>query len=220
MTTKVTTVINSVKTTLQETEVQGVRWTNDEIISYLNDACRFLSENEPDAFADNSEFYCVLGTRQEIPENATRLIDVVRNLEGRKTPLTTIDKGTLNAVRPSWHSENPSNQQELFFSDDRDPKRFYVYPPAKAGSLLEIVCALEPRHHFIAEAQDQSSMMQVNDRYIPAIMNFILYRAFDKDSDTAGNFSRAQTYLRNAYTSLGIKMQNTGRISPNNEANK
>mgnify|MGYP007046356717 FL=1 len=190
------------------------------IISYLNDACRFLAENEPDAFSDNSEFFCVIGTRQELPSNATRLIDIVRNLEGKKTPLTPSDKTTMNAIRPNWHSENPSTQQELFFNDDRDSKRFYVYPPAKAGSLLEIVIALEPRHHFIAEAQDKSSLMQVNDRYIPSIMNYMLYRAFDKDSDTAGNFSRAQTYLRNAYTSLGVKMRNTGRISPNNEANK
>ena len=220
MTTTVTTVVNSVKTTLQETEAKGVRWTNDEIVSYLNDACRFLAENEPDAFSDNSEFQCIGGTRQELPEKAARLIDIVRNLEGKKTPLTSSDKATLSAMRPSWHSENPTTQQELFFTDDRDPKRFYVYPPAKAGSLLEVVCALEPRHHFIGEAQDKSSLMQVNDRYVPAIMNFILYRAFDKDSDTSGNFSRAQTYLRNAYTSLGIKMQNTGRISPNNEANK
>ena len=220
MTTTVTTVIDSVKTTLQETETEGVRWTNAELIDYLNDACRFLAENEPDAFSDNSEFECVVGTRQELPINATRLIDIVRNLEGKKLPLFTTEQSTLNCTRPSWHSENPTTQQELFFSDDRDPKRFYVYPPAKAGSLLEIVCTLNPRIHLTKEAQDKETTMQMNDRYVPAIMNFILFRAFDKDSDSSGNFNRAQTYLRNAYTSLGIKMQNTGRISPNNEANK
>lgn len=220
MTTTVTTVINSVKVTLQETTEEGVRWTNAELVDYLNDACRFLAENEPDAFADNSEFECVSGTRQELPINATRLIDVVRNLEGKKHPVFSSDKATLNTARPNWHSENPTNQQELFFSDDRDPKRFYVYPPAMVGSLLEIVCTLDPRIHLTKEAQDKSSLMQMNDRYVPAVMNFILFRAFDKDADAAGNFSRAQNYLRNAYTSLGIKMQNTGRISPNNEANK
>lgn len=220
MTTKVTTVINSVKVTLQETEVEGVRWTNEELVDYLNDACRFLAENEPDAFADNSVFECVSGTRQELPINATRLIDIVRNLEGKKLPLMASDKSTLNTARPNWHSENPTTQQELFFSDDRDPKRFYVYPPATAGSLIEIVCTLDPRIHTTKEAQDKISPMQMNDRYIPAVMNYILFRAFDKDSDTSGNFNRSQSYLRNAYTSLGIKMQNTGRISPNNEANK
>lgn len=220
MTTTVTTVINSVKTTLQETEDEGVRWSNEELIDYLNDACRFLAENEPDAFSDNSEFECVTGTRQELPANATRLIDIVRNLEGKKFPLFASDQSTLNTARPNWHSENPTTQQELFFSDDRDPKRFYVYPPAKAGSLLEIVCTLDPVEHLTKESQDKESLMQMNDRYIPTIISYILFRAFDKDSDTSGNFSRAQTYLRNAYTSLGIKMQNTARISPNNGANK
>jgi hypothetical protein len=220
MTTLVTTLINAVKKTLQEEGVEGVRWTNAELIEYLNDSCRFLVEYEPDAFADNSSFACVAGTRQEVPENVTRLISIVRNLEGRKIPVIITDRSALDSMRPYWHSENPTNQQELYFVDDRDSKRFYVYPPAVDGSLLEIISAMEPVRHLAVEAQNNSSSLQVNDRYVPALMNYMLHRAFDKDSDTAGNFSRSQTYLQNAYNALQVKVQNTNRVSPNRQGNE
>tara|TARA_R110002033_G_scaffold170862_2_gene214576 strand:+ start:16380 stop:17036 length:657 start_codon:yes stop_codon:yes gene_type:complete len=217
MTTLVTTLIDSVKTTLQETTDDGVRWKNDELISYLNDASRFLAENEPDAYAANVTFECVTGTKQTIPDNSTRLLDVVRNLDGKKWAVSVVDKNTLNSARPNWHAENPTNQQELFYSDDRNPKQFYVYPPATQGSLLETVLSLEPVRHLPKESQDKISLLQVNDRYVPALMNYILFRAFDKDSDTGGNYQRSQGYLQGAYNSLGIKMQNTARISPNTQ---
>lgn len=220
MTTRVTILINDVKKTLQETEEEGVRWTNEELIEYLNGACRFLIEYAPEAFADNSEFECAVGTRQEIPVNAARVLSIVRNLEGRKSPVTNTDRSTLDSMRPYWHSENPTNQQELYFVDDRDSKRFYVYPPAKDKSLLEIICAMEPKRHITKEAQDNESLLQVNDRYVPALMNYILHRAYDKDADTSGNFSRSQTYLQNAYNALQVKVQNTNRVSPNRPGNE
>jgi len=158
--------------------------------------------------------------RQELPVYAVRLINVTRNLEGRQLPIMPSDIAVLSSVRPNWMAETPTNQQEFFLYDDRDPKRFYVYPPATAGSLIELVCALEPKKHLPKEYEDNETLLRVNDRYYPALMNYVLHRAYDKDADDAGNFTRSQTYLQSAYNALGIKLQNTSRISPNNPANK
>lgn len=216
---RVREIINSAKRTLQEQGAEGVRWTNQELVEYLNDAYRFLVEVEPEAFADNSEFECAAGTRQEIPANASRLIAVKRNIDGRMMPVTATDSETLGRVRPYWHSENPTNEQELFVYDERDPKRFYVYPPAVEGSLIEIVCAMEPEKHLVTHYEDNETQLRTTDRHYPALLNYILFRAFDKDGDGYGNFQRGQSYLAAAYNSLGAKLQNAARVSPNNPVN-
>lgn len=215
MATRVRELLQTVRRTLQETQTEGVRWTNAELVEYLNDAYRFLIEQEPEAFADNSVFECAAGPRQELPVYAVRLMNVTRNLEGRQLPLMPTDSAVLNAVRPNWMAETATNQQEFFLYDDRDPKRFYVYPPATAGSLLELVCAMEPQKHLLSDYEDNETLLRVNDRYYPALMNYILYRAYDKDADDAGNFQRSQTYMAGAYNALGVKLQNSMRVSPN-----
>lgn len=218
MATTVRQLINTVKLTLQEERnTDGIRWTNSELIDYLNDAYKFVAENEPEAFAENSEFECVNGSRQELPPNAVTLINIVRNIDGRRRAINPIDGETLNAVRPDWQDENATKEQELFIYDDWNPKVFYVYPPALEGSMLEIVVSINTPKHTTRHYDDGETTLALDDRFYPPIMNYILHRSFDKDADNQNNMSRAMQYLQTAYSAMGQKLQNTARTSPNAE---
>ena len=216
----VSALINAVKNTLQETGT-GIRWTNTELVDYLNQSYDWLLGLMPEAFADNSECSCAAGTRQELPVGAVRLVDIKRNLEGAMRPVNFKSQEQMDRVIPDWHSRPASNQQQYFIYDERDPLRFYVYPPAKAGSLLELVVALTPRsRHTLRSYDENTEKVFVREQYNEALRHYIIFLAFDKDSEDSFNAQLAQANLQRAYNAIGVKMQNDVRVSPKNPVNK
>jgi hypothetical protein len=217
----VSTFLKSVRTTLQETTTDGIRWTVAELVDYLNQSYDWLIGVAPEAFTDNSPFECVAGTRQQLPDFSVRLIDVTRNLEGSMRAINLIGRERIDRLIPDWHSHNASKEQQHFVYDERDPKWFYVYPPAQEGSLIELVSAMLPNSRHTKKDYDENVVtIHVNERYTQALKEYILFLCFDKDSEESYNMALAQTHLKSAYNALGLKMQNDVRVSPSNPANK
>lgn len=221
MAIRVRDFIDRVRNVLQETSTDGVRWSNPELVGYLNEAYQFILTLAPEASTDNSEFSCAAGAKQSVPVNAIRLIDVVGNLEGSMLPVQQVDRSDMDKMRPGWRGEAGSKSQEKFMYDERDPRTFYVYPPALVGSLLEIVTVVEiDKHDVDTDYEDTAVFFLLNDRYIIPAQEYILYCCYRKDAEDGGNFALSQAYMKNAYNALGIKIQNDIRVSPNNPANK
>jgi hypothetical protein len=100
--------------------------------------------------------------------------------------------------------------------DEDDPRRFYVYPGASTTStFIEIVYSASPTN-----ITSTSTAIQVDDIYVNAIIDFVLYRAYMKDAEFAGNQQRASGHYNLFLTSVSGGSQIQQALSPNLDAAK
>lgn len=217
--TTVGTVIRNAKLVLQEVTAAGTRWTNEELLGWLNEAYQAIVQIKPDASAINTTLVLVVGTRQEIPSDGMRLIDVVRNTAtaSQKMGIMVTTRRSLDTTRRSWHGDEPSIDIEQYMFDDQDPTRFYVYPPADKGAEVELIYSSTPSPHDVSLGLDglKDENIRLNDSYAPVITDYILYRAYSKDAEHAANLNRAQMHMQAYMGSLGQKAEVARAISPN-----
>lgn len=213
-------VLRRAKLILQEVTQNGTRWTNEELLGWLNESYQAIVALKPDASSVNKEVACVLGTKQVIPADGHRLLDVVRNTAAGSNGYSVMktSRNALDATRRGWHGEAPSVTIEQFVFDDHDPRHFYVYPPATATAKLEIIYSSVPQPHANAQAAvDSTEVIRLGDSFAPAIVDYILFRAYSKDAEHAANLNRAQMHNAAFITALGADSQAGVLYSPNQD---
>lgn len=218
--TTVGEVIRRVKLILQEVTQNGTRWTNEELLGWLNESYQAIVAIKPDASSVNKVVDCVVGSRQELPADGHRLLDVVRNTAVGSNGYSVMktSRNALDATRRGWHGETPSVTIEQFVFDDHDPRHFYVYPPAAATAKLEIIYSSVPQPHANAQATASSTeVIRLGDSFAPAIVDYILARAYSKDAEHAANLQRAQMHSGSFVNMLGAEAQAGIVFSPNRE---
>jgi len=209
-------LIRRVVETLQDTT--SIRWPVAELVRYLNDGQREIIVHRPDAMVTNASLTLTAGTKQSLPSNGAKLIDVVRNSAGTKRAIRMCAREILDAQSPGWHNLSGVTEIVHFMFDPRDPKVFYVYPPAQsAGASVDLVYSALPTD--IAEpaaGTDYSAVsgaISVPDIYSNALQDYVLYRAYTKDSQYAGNEVRAQARYAAFANALGIEIKATVAVA-------
>jgi hypothetical protein len=215
-------LIRRVVETLQDTT--SIRWPVAELVRYLNDGQREIIVHRPDAMVTNASLTLTAGTKQSLPSNGAKLIDVVRNSAGTKRAIRMCAREILDAQSPGWHNLSGVTEIVHFMFDPRDPKVFYVYPPAQsAGASVDLVYSALPTD--IAEpaaGTDYSAVsgaISVPDIYSNALQDYVLYRAYTKDSQYAGNEARAQARYAAFANALGIEIKATVAVAPQSVGN-
>jgi len=207
-TTKVATLIDTAGIILQDTS--QVRFPQAELMTFLNDAQREIVLHRPDARTVNGNMTCVAGSKQSIPATGLRLIDVVRNDAGRA--ITQIDRKILDETLPDWHNTaaDATKKIEHFVYDPADPKNFYVYPNATVSMDIEIIYSTAPSDITYTS----TVTITLDDIYANAILDYMLYRAYQKDSEYAGNAERSMMHYQSFANALGIKSRADAAIDP------
>jgi hypothetical protein len=188
------------------------RWPKEELLDYVNDAQRAIVLRRPDAFTvDVDDFLCVVGTKQALPTDALRLIDITRNESGRaiKGPF---DKSVLDDNYPSWYAGSTALEAELFIYDERNPKTFYLYPGVVASAKLTAVYSKAPP--AITFAQNEAlQVISLDDIYVNAIIEWTMYRCYMKDAEYAANPNKSMMHQNAFRTQLGEKSQADGAMT-------
>ncbi len=217
VTTVETLLSQRVKITLQELSENGTRWSNSELINWLNEAYQQIVSFRPDASSVNESIDLEAGTKQTIPETGLRLLSLVRNtaIASSKRVITKTSRSALDSTRPGWHGEDETVNIEQFIFDDMDPRTFYVYPPAAIGAEVEIIYSQVPSPHDIDYTVSKSDAIKLPDSYAPAIADWIMYRAFSKDAEHSANQARATGHFQAFMSAMGSKAQTDAATSPN-----
>lgn len=181
-----------------------VRWPRQELLDYLNDAVRAILIRRPDANTATVSFTCAAGTRQTLPAEAIRLIDIPRNEAGRA--VRHIDRALLDENYPDWQRGKSASAIQGFVYDERDPKTFWVYPGVRAGVKLELVHSLAPALLTLTQL-DASALLPLDDVYFNPLYDFVLYRAHSKDAEHAVNAQLAGSHFQSFTLAMGEKMQ-------------
>ena len=213
--TTVSVIVNNAKLVMQEITAAGTRWTNEELIGWLNEFYQAAVQLRPDAFSVNESLDLIAGTKQSIPASGLRLLDVIRNDAGMAILTTT--RRALDSTRRTWHSDPESTFIEQFVYDELDPTRFYVYPPAAVGATVEVLYSAVPTPHDASQGLAVAGLepFKLNDAYAPVATDYILYRAYSKDAEHAANLQRSQMHYQSYMQQMGGKAQTDAQASPN-----
>lgn len=220
MTMTAQSVIRRCVDTLQDTT--GIRWATNELVRYLNDGQRAVVTERPDAMVTNAAKTLVAGTKQSIPTGGAKLMDVVRNTVSKKAVRLT-NREILDSQNPNWHAQTGALDVIHYTFDPRDPTTFYVYPPALDTSSVDLVYSAYPAD--VAEPADGAlytavtGNISVPDIFGNALQDYILFRAYSKDSEYAGNAARATAHYAAFANTLGIEIKATVAAQPTSAGN-
>jgi len=192
-------------------DLAHIRWTAAETLGWINSGQRVIVLARPDASASNAAFPLVGGSKQSLPAGHLRLIDVPRNGDGRAVRL--IDRGELDRFDPDWHNADPGPTRHYIY-DQRDPKHFYVYPPAVAADQVDLITSKAP-----VDLAALSDPITIDDIYETPLIDYLLYRLFSKNGKGADP-GKASAYLNAMSTALGAKVQVDAAAAPNTGAVK
>ena len=221
MAVTVQSVIDRAQTVLQDTT--GVRWpVVAELVLWVNDAQREIALLKPDAAAVNDTITLIAGTKQEIPTGGNRLLKVVRNMSSAsngtgKRAVRLVDREVLDAQTPDWHDPTVAGDAahtavvKHYIYDESNPRNFYVYPGVSGTAYLEIIYSSNPA--AVAQAGDLS----IPDIFANAVLNYVLYMAYMKDAEYAGNQQRASSHFQLFTASVTGKGQIDAITNPNME---
>lgn len=196
----------------------SIRWPVDELVRYLNDGQREVILHRPDALTIYIEVDCQPGTRQTLPPNGAKLVEVTRNAVGTRRAVRLVNRTVLDAQTPGWHTHTGTLEILHYMFDPREPRAFYVYPPAAVGARLDVVFSayptdiVEPGEGALHTAV--TGVVALPDIYGNVLADYVLYRAYLKDSEYAGNMQRAIAHYTAFANALGLEARATVGVGP------
>lgn len=189
-------------------DMTNVRWPESELLGWLNDGRRELAIARPDIYSTVATQALSAGAKQTLPPGALRLMDIPRNTNGAAITLT--QRGFLDQQNPSWHQMSPAITVKHFMLDERNQGTYWVYPPATSGASVEIIYQAAPDDYAT-----NSNLTAYEELYGGAMVDYICYRAFSKDSEYAGNAQRALAHYTQFINALGAGQKANLTNSPN-----
>lgn len=179
----------------------NIRWTKSEMLGWINSAQREVLIYKPNANPVIGTITAVAGSKQSLIAGAIQLLEITRNMGvGGATAgkaITNIDRNILDTTIPGWHAVTPvaaTAGVDHYVFDPRFPTIFYVYPPIAATATFEGVWSALPTD---LTGNDTAIVGNIfNDLYETIILDYVLYRAYSKDSEFTGNANRAAAHYQ------------------------
>lgn len=192
------------RASIELTDKPRTYWSLDDLVHYYNSAIASIANYRPDLFSTTQTISCVAGTRQALPAGAIKLIEVERNTGGRK--IRYFDRGQLDDLDPEWVTRTGAAEAEAYLHEPANPRTFWLHPGVAAGVKVDLVLSVLPAPVTVAQVE-AGSVMQVDDTYLTPCMDWIIFRAYMRDSDETANSARGQLHLQAFAQYLGIKLE-------------
>jgi hypothetical protein len=198
----------------------NTRWTLPEILGWINAGQKEIVIAKPDACTVTKAVQLASGTRQILGAGATAdavmLLRLQRNMgvDGL-TPgsvVTIISGEQLDALSPDWHAEPKVAAVEHYVYDPRVPLQYYVYPPSNGSGYVEATYSAVP-----AAIASLAGAITISDIFENALVDYVLYRCFAKDSEMQEQAARAVAHYQAFSSAIGANTQNLGSQNPNQE---
>lgn len=198
----------------------GDRWARQTLLDFINEAVRQVVLVRPDASARVETVQLAPGTRQALPQNGLRLLGVVRNMgQDGTTPGPAVrlaEKSALDAAEAAWHTQQGASEISEYLYDLRRPAVYYVSPPVadSPAVYVEIAYAASP-DALTLEGEE----IGLDDVYAGPVLDWVLYRAFHADTESAASRARAEHHFQAFYRALDRKTQSDIAVAPDNGSN-
>lgn len=205
----------------QQVGREFTRWSRALLVSFLNDALAEIAAHKPEAFARQEELRLepgrvqhiesVVGMGNEIPLGA-RLVSIDTNADG--STVYEADYDLTQAFAPFNCCDEPLELDRhgrpryrvvSYSINPRDTKSFTVSPPVPAGlspvvraTIVGAIPQYTAQSHF-------STPVYIEPKYQAAILDYIVGKAFEIDTESPSSRTNADRHLGRFYTMLGVK---------------
>jgi len=190
------------------------RWTETELLDWINDAQKAVVLVKPDANPVIEAVVLSSGSRQDLPATAVQLLDATYNMGTTGSTvgnaITIVDRGIMDACYPGWRNESTSTVvKHVIYDPVKLPKKYWVYPPSPGTNYIEIISAKIPT---LLTASSEN--LTLGDEYVPAVLDWVLYRSFSKDAEYNESANRALVHLDAFQMGLGMRDESENRFAP------
>jgi hypothetical protein len=193
----------------------AVRWTEAELVGWINSAQKEIVLYKPNSITSTLDYQLDPGTFQNVSAkagfaNVIQLLDVIRSTTGGANgkAVTNISREILDSTLPDWHSVTATAVPLHYIHNPLDPKNFYVYPPNTGAGSVQILVAVEPTD-LVALA----SNLSLDSIYESVVLDYVLYRAFSKDTEHTANMQRSAGHYNAFMAALKGKFQMENALS-------
>lgn len=190
---------------------EHVRWTVLELADYLTGGIAMMTALKPTLFQSFQSIRLAPGAVQSVPGQYSELIDVLYNLNQDGTQGELVTKGSFTAARALGRSScalTRSGDYEVrsFTIHPDNDRYFFVDPPIPDLSPRPSVWALvQLAPVVITAATDAVPMANASPEvYREALKDWMLYRAFAKDTESSESFQKSQAHYKAFYQFLGV----------------
>lgn len=165
------------------------RWQEDELLDWANDGQREYVRLRPSAYVRNIDFSLATGAQQQLPADAVSLIEIVRNKDGN--PVREMSRRSLDTQIRDWTSASRAKPVVAHYCyTNTNPKVFQVYPPSPGGNVVELA------YHAIPADVTLTGTLVVDDSAVPALIDYVMFRALSKDAEFAANSTGAAMHYQ------------------------
>lgn len=193
-------------------DANSVTWPEPTLIMYLNQALLALVSVRPDASEYTTILTLAAGSRQQLPEDGLRLLSVFRNTNADGAfigPIVRhIERTSLDDLNGAWMLEAPSEFCQEYWYDERAPRQFWTNPVIAGARVEASICRRPPA---LTAGGDT---IPVDDVFVPALREWILYLAWGRDDELSPTSARAKDHRTTFFNLLGIKEQADAKSSP------
>lgn len=186
------------------------RWRREHLLEYLNQGLKEIGAYRPDAFAKTYRIDLVPGRKQSAPngdavqsvslgngkdsmahKSSSELLKSFSAYHDAPTPLRTINGVIQYKVRS-------------ISRDKTDQSIFYVSPPVPAGAKASLEIQVNSRPpEYSGDYWDKP--VGIEDKYYNNLIDFILARAYAKDTESQVSAAKSQRLLQLFYQAMGAK---------------
>lgn len=233
-------LLYQVSTQLHDMAPQFTRWTEKELVGWLNDGQRAIAKYMPSSCSRVDVVKLVPGTKQSIdliplarilpgdgsaPANVygISLLDVRRNMGvNGLTPgdvIRVVDMEILDSIYPNWHTKSGQPSQYAF--KPVTPTTFYVSPgvPSVGAVWVELSLIALPTpivsNGSLGFGGSSTVTISVADTYADDLINYILARAYMKDAEFAANSNLAAAHTTLFTSSINAQTAALTGVSAN-----
>ncbi len=216
----VQSIITEVRRTIHDQADLPFRWSDLELIDYVNAGNRQTVTLIPEANTVETieDTLTSRVAKQSLPAGGIKFIKVARNYaDDGTTPQGVVrfsEKDALDSFEPDWEyvsiKADGANYFEHFCHDSREPDIYFVYPvPVEDNKKLAVVYSAIPT--IITDASDT---FPLPDKYINALVQYTVYRALTKESRESLPDAFRSDLWQNYLVALGLQKQAEASVSP------
>lgn len=176
------------------------RWSQTELVHYAKDGLRMIASLYPKKFTTTKTITLKKG-KVQVLEDGCRIMKVLGAKGGEATSsIANAVSERLAELFPGGCSESLTQdaddyEVESFSIEETSESVFYVYPPApRAGIEIDVIVFCYP------DVDNKDFVVPVWAHN--AIIEWVLYRAYSSEDESAQNVSNASTHLQHFYSML------------------
>lgn len=170
-------IIDDARGILSDTDSTGYRYSNTDLLQYVNDGLKEMVTLSPTLFSTTGDYACIAG----YCEQAITFADAVAILEVHcikdSTAVTPFDWDTMNAFKPGWRTDTAAAAQQ-WCKFGNDPLKFYIYPKAPAAQSLTVRYVRNPTTYAAGDTINDVPVV-----YLAALVDYVVYRAEARDEE-------------------------------------